>query len=335
MKMNPMKIFKLAGVLIIALMVSGCGDLLDDDDANAKNDGTDGRLKFPTGSTTGTIYPLGSAMAELWGGELNDVQVDVQASNGGVDNLNLLKDGEGQISFATTGIVSEAYNGERSFEDRQYDDVRILGGIYLNPNQLVVKKDAGIESVADLKGKKFAPGSVGSTPEVESSIILPEYGVDYPDDIDENFVGFTEAIDLMQNNQLDGALIQAGLPTSAVSEMISTADAELMDIDGDVRESLKEEYPWYTDMTIPGGTYEGQDEDVETLAIKMVIITDASVDDDVIYDLTKSLWENVEELESAHSIAKQMDIDEATTDLADIPIHDGAKRYYEEEDLLD
>ena len=324
--------FLLIGMFIMVVIVSGCDQLLNDADNEGEKDGG---LKFPTGSTTGTIYPLGAAMTDLWENELDDVQVSVQASNGGIDNLNLLMDGEGDISFAVTSIVSEAYNGERSFEGRQYEDVRILGGIYLNPNQLVVKKDSGIDSPEDLKGKKFAPGSVGSTPEVESSIILPEYGIDYPDDIDENFVGFTEAIDLMQNNQLDGALIQAGLPTSAVSEMLSTADAELRDIDGEVRESLKEQYPWYTDMTIPKGTYEGQDEDIETLAIKMVIITDASVDDDTIYDLTKSLWENVEELESAHSIAKQMDIEEATTDLADVPIHDGAKRYYEEEGILD
>lgn len=329
---NVRCMFWLIGMFIMVVIVSGCDQLLNDADNEGEKDGG---LKFPTGSTTGTIYPLGAAMTDLWENELDDVQVSVQASNGGIDNLNLLMDGEGDISFAVTSIVSEAYNGERSFEGRQYEDVRILGGIYLNPNQLVVKKDSGIDSPEDLKGKKFAPGSVGSTPEVESSIILPEYGIDYPDDIDENFVGFTEAIDLMQNNQLDGALIQAGLPTSAVSEMLSTADAELMDIDGEVRESLKEQYPWYTDMTIPKGTYEGQDEDIETLAIKMVIITDASVDDDTIYDLTKSLWENVEELESAHSIAKQMDIEEATTDLADVPIHDGAKRYYEEEGILD
>lgn len=329
---NVRCMFLLIGMFIMVVIVSGCDQLLNDADNEGEKDGG---LKFPTGSTTGTIYPLGAAMTDLWENELDDVQVSVQASNGGIDNLNLLMDGEGDISFAVTSIVSEAYNGERSFEGRQYEDVRILGGIYLNPNQLVVKKDSGIDSPEDLKGKKFAPGSVGSTPEVESSIILPEYGIDYPDDIDENFVGFTEAIDLMQNNQLDGALIQAGLPTSAVSEMLSTADAELMDIDGEVRESLKEQYPWYTDMTIPKGTYEGQDEDIETLAIKMVIITDASVDDDTIYDLTKSLWENVEELESAHSIAKQMDIEEAATDLADVPIHDGAKRYYEEEGILD
>src|SRR5699024_8787359 len=329
---NVRCMFLLIGMFIMVVIVSGCDQLLNDADNEGEKDGG---LKFPTGSTTGTIYPLGAAMTDLWENELDDVQVSVQASNGGIDNLNLLMDGEGDISFAVTSIVSEAYNGERSFEGRQYEDVRILGGIYLNPNQLVVKKDSGIDSPEDLKGKKFAPGSVGSTPEVESSIILPEYGIDYPDDIDENFVGFTEAIDLMHNNQLDGALMQAGLPTSAVAEMRSAADAELRDIDGEVRESVKEQYAWYTDMTIPRGTYEGEDEDTETLAIKMVIITDASVDDDTIYDLTKSLWENVEELESAHSIAKQMDIEEATTDLADVPIHDGAKRYYEEEGILD
>src|SRR5699024_6938699 len=185
----------------------------DDDNASGEDSGTI-ELNFPTASTTGTIYPLGSAMANLWAEEIDGVRVNVQASNGGVDNLNLLKDGEAHISFATTGLVWEAYNGESSFTDRQYEDIRVVAGLYYNPNQFVVSKDSGIESVADIKGKRFAPGSVGSTPEVESSIILPEYGIEYPDDIKENFVGFTEAIDLMRNNQIDGALIQAGLPTA-------------------------------------------------------------------------------------------------------------------------
>ncbi|MBO0995750.1 TAXI family TRAP transporter solute-binding subunit [Bacillus sp. SD088] len=320
------------GLMAVLMLLSACG--------NSNGEGKDGnksgkqvKLNFPTASTTGTIYPLGSAMANLWNNNIEDLRVNAQASKGGVENLNLMKEGEADISFATAGIIWEAYNGERGFKDRKYDDVRIVAGLYLNPNQLVVRKGEGIESVADLKGKRFAPGSVGSTPEVESQIILPAFGIAYPDDIKENYVGFTEAIDLMRNKQIDGALIQAGLPTAGVTEMISTANGQLIGIEEDKRKELMEEYPWYSEMTIPAGTYDGQEEDVDTLAIKMMLMADASVDDETIYEMTKSFWENIGELEDTHAIVKQMELEEAVTDLAGIPLHEGAKKYYEEQDL--
>ncbi|QZT35163.1 TAXI family TRAP transporter solute-binding subunit [Caldalkalibacillus thermarum TA2.A1] len=322
-----MRLFLLSFLLVALAVLTGCGD------TETGNDGSSVSLQFPTASTTGTIYPLGSAMANLWQEELG-YKVSAQASNGGVHNLNLLKDGEADISFATVGIIWEAYHGERSFEGRPYEDVRIIAGLYYNPNQFVVREGAGIETIADLKGKRFAPGASGSTPEVESSIILTEYGLNYPDDIQANFVGFTEAIDLMRNNQIDGALIQAGLPTAAVTEMTSTAGGKLIGIDPEIRASLMKKYPWYSEFVIPAGTYDNQDEDVETLAIKMMLIADASVEEEVVYNLVKTMWENLDKLKSAHPIVEQFDINQATTDLAGIPLHPGAEKYYKEIGVL-
>lgn len=291
-------------------------------------------LRFPTAGTTGTIYPLGASMANVWNNNVEGVRVTAQASNGGVDNLNMMKEGEAQISFATAGIVWEAYNGENTFEGRQYKDVRVIAGLYYNPNQVVVREKSGIESMADLKGKRFVPGAVGSTPEVESSIILPEYGINYPDDIEETYVGFTEAIDLMRNKQVDGAIIQAGIPTAAVTEMTSTADGKLIGIEKEVRDSLMKKYPWYSEVTIPANTYDNQSEDIETLGIKMLLLTDASLPEDKIYELTKTFWESLDELEKTHSIVQQMSLEEAVTELADIPLHPGAEKYYKEQGLL-
>jgi len=318
-------------MLALVLLLAACGN----DNAEEKESGGKQNLNFSTASTTGTIYPLGAAMANLWGEEIEGLRVNAQASNGGVDNLNTMKQGETDIAFATTGIVWEAFNGERGFKDRAYEDVRIVGGLYYNPNQFVVHSDSGITSIGDLKGKRFAPGSIGSTPEVESSIILPEYDIAYPDDIKVNFVGFTEAIDLMRNKQIDGALIQAGLPTAAVTEMTSTANGKLIGIEPEVRKSLMEQYPWYSEFTIPSGTYEKQDEDIDTLAIKMVLMADASVDEETIYEMTKVFWENLEKLKSTHPIVEQMDIENAVTELAGIPLHPGAERYYKEAGLMD
>lgn len=327
------KSFLICTYIMVLLFVSGCGST-DTSGSVEELGGEITEFNFPTSSTTSTVYPLGAGIANMWNKTVGDINVNAQASNGGVDNLNLLKDGEGHITFATAGIVWEAYNGERSFKDRPYEDVRVVAGLYNNPNQIVVRKDAGIDSIADLKDKRFAPGAVGGTPEVESSIILPEYGLDYPDDIKANFIGFTEATDLMRNNQLDGAFLQAGLPNAAVTEMLSTADGKLIGIEPEIRKSLMEEYPWYLEMTIPGGTYEEQEDDVDTLAIKMLLITDASVDDEIIYKMTKEFWENIDELQSLHPVFEHVNIEDAATDIADIPLHTGAERYYEELGLL-
>lgn len=286
-------------------------------------------LRFPTASTTGTIYPLGGAMANLWNDTVDGVRVSAEASNGGVENLNLLADGNAGITFATAGIAYESYNGEGSFEGRKNPGLRVLAGLYYNPNQLVVRKGAGISTPADIAGKRFAPGATGSTQEVESSVILPEYGVDYPDGFRANFVGFTEAIDLMRNRQIDGALMQAGIPTSAVTEIITTADGELIPIEGEHRDALLNKYPWYSPFTIPSGTYDGQEKDVDTIAIKMLLLTQDSVDEELAYNLAKSFWENLDRL-SGQNIVSQIKREEATTELAGIPLHPGAERYYNE-----
>ena len=228
-------------ILLVLSLTVGCGkqDSAQEGDAGNNNAKEKIVINFPTASTTGTIYPLGAAMANMWNNKLDNVQVNAQASNGGVHNLNLLKDKEAQISFAVSSITWEAMHGEGKFEGRKYEDVRVVAGLYYNPNQVVAREAAGINSIADFKGKSFVPGAPGSTPEVETMLHFTEYGLNYPDDIKANFVGFTEAIDLMRNNQTDGAWIMAGLPTAAVTEMTATAGGKLIGIEPEIIAGLQ------------------------------------------------------------------------------------------------
>ncbi|WP_150462225.1 TAXI family TRAP transporter solute-binding subunit [Nesterenkonia ebinurensis] len=311
----------LAILSISALTLSAC---------NGEDNGPDASdLRFPTASTTGVIYPLGASMSNVWNSDLEGVTVHSEASNGGVENLNLMASGDADITFATAGIAYEALHGEGTFEGRQHEGLRVLAGLYENPNQVVVRADQGIESISDLEGRNFAPGATGSTPEVEARAILPVYGVEYPDGINANFVGFDEAIDLMRNRQVDGALIQAGLPTAAVTEMTSTVGAELIPIEGEERDQLLAEYPWYNEFTIPADTYDNQPEDVETISIKMLLLVDESMDDDLAYDLAQAFWENLDQLDQ-QSVVEQIDISGAAQDLGEVPLHDGAAQFYEE-----
>jgi TRAP transporter TAXI family solute receptor len=290
-------------------------------------------LSFPTAAPSGALYPLGAGIANLWNTRLDNVNTSVQSSNGGVQNLNLLQSKEAQVSFAVSSITYEALHGQRGFAGRAYGDVRVLAGLYYNPNQVVVREDSGVTKLADLKDKRFAPGSAGGTTEVESRVHFTAAGLKYPEDIKAQFVGFNESIDLMRNRQLDGAWIMAGIPTAAVTEMC-TAGGKLLGMESGLIKKIQEEYPWYSEFVIPAGTYENQPEDVRTTAVKMLLLTDASMPEDLIYALTKTLWENLGELGKAHPVMKTVMSAMAVSDLSGIPLHPGAERYYREAGVL-
>ena len=287
-------------------------------------------LKFPTASSSGTVYAIGAALANLWSEKIDGVQASAEASNGGVQNLGLMSTGDAQVSVAVTSIITEQKQGINSFEGRTYDGVRILSALYANYNQVVVDSASGINSLSDIKGKRFAPGAPGSTPEVETRVHLEAAGIQYPDDISAQFVGFTEAVDLIRNKQMDGAWIQAGLPTSAVSEMCSTAGGKLISMDEGLIDKLTEQYSWYNKATIPAGTYDGQAEDVLTTSITITLIVDESVPEDIVYQMTKVMWENIDSLKGAHNALKDASLEGAVQNLADLPLHPGAERYYKE-----
>jgi TRAP transporter TAXI family solute receptor len=291
-------------------------------------------INFPTAATTGAVYPLGSAIANLWNNKLPNVRASAQASAGGIANLNMVADQEAQMGVAVTSIMYESLNGIGSFEGRANPNLRVLAGLYANPNQVVVSKASGVNSLRDLAGKRFASGAPGSTTEVETDIHLNTLGLNYPDNLRVQYIGFTEAIDLMRNKQIDGAWIMAGIPNAAVTEMLSTANGKLVDIDLALINELQRDFPWYGAYTIPAGTYPNQDKDVTTSAIKITIFTDARVDDDVIYDLTKTFWENIDELKATQAPLRDLTIEETVKDLAGLPIHDGAIRYYKEAGVL-
>lgn len=288
-------------------------------------------INIPTASTTGTLYPFGNSIANLWNNNLEGIRANVQASNGGIDNLNLLQKGEANISMAVTSNVYQSYKGLEAFEGRPNEKIRIIAGLYYNPNQVVVSKASGIDSLEDIKGHRFAPGSPGSTTEYEASVHLKYAGLkDYPKDIDAQYVNFTEAIDLVRNKQVDGAWIMAGAPTSAVTEMLKTTDTKLIGIPESLIEKMKKDYPWYSNYKIRAGVYEELKEDINTSAIKMVMFTSEDMDEELIYELTKIFWKNFDELKQTHNFLKEVTVEGAITDIADLPLHEGAIRYYKE-----
>jgi TRAP transporter TAXI family solute receptor len=287
-------------------------------------------LRFTSAGETGIYYPLGAIFSNLWTNELPNVTASSSASNGSVQNMIFMSQDEADVGLVMGSILAEAYYGEAGFEGNAYEDVRILAGIYLNYNNVVVRDGGGIESFSDVAGKRFVPGDTGSGTEIASQQIFEAYGLTF-DDVNTSFVGFSEATDLMRNNQIDGTNINSGIPTAAVSEMLSTADGQLLSLDQDAIDYMTDKWDFYIDATIPAGTYPNQDEDVQTTAMMNFLVADASMPDDVAYDLVKSLWDNLEGISGSHGVIEQFEIENVQDGSGDIPFHPGAQQYYEEE----
>lgn len=318
-----MRRFKIGVLILLLVLLAGCGEKESVEYIN-----------IPTASTTGTLYPFGNAIANLWNENVSGIKANAQASNGGIDNLNLLEKKEAHISMAVTSNVYQSFKGLESFEGRPNKNIRIIAGLYYNPNQVVVSKNAGINSLEEIKGHRFAPGSPGSTTEYEASIHLKYADIDYPTEIEPQYVNFTEAIDLIRNKQVEGAWIMAGAPTSAVTEMLKTTDTKLLEIPQSLIEDMKKDYPWYSNYTLKAGTYEELEEDINTSAIKMVIFTSEDMDEELVYELTKVFWENLDELKATHNFLKEVTLEGALTDITELPVHDGALRYYKEAGII-
>lgn len=281
-------------------------------------------LSFLTGGTSGTYYPLGGAIAKIITDETG-IQTDAQSSNASADNIIALRDGEAEIAFTQTDVASDAVNGTNAFEGEAIDTVLAVGSLYPETVQIVTTEKSGIESVEDLKGKKVSVGAPGSGTYVNAEQILEVHGLTM-DDIDAQNLDFGESAGQIKDGNIDAAFITAGTPTGAVEELQATAKVNVLPIAADKAEELIEKYPYYAVDTIAEGTY-GLESDVETVAVMAMIVVKDDISEDVVYDITKSIYENADSI--AHAKAEFISLDSALDGIG-FDLHPGAKKYYEE-----
>ncbi len=310
----------LATVLCLSLLLGATSALAAD-------------INFVTAGTASTFYPISATMCNLWNENIEGMRAVATPSGGGIDNLNQAYDGEAQIGIANANLVYQAQEGLASFEGYANENVRIFAGLYLNPNQVVVTKDSGINSIKDFAGKKISIGTAGATTVEEAIIHLEGAGMKL-DDVKAEYMDTSAAADAISNKLLDGVWVMAGTPNSAVTQIMTTTESKLMPITAEEVEVLKKDYPWYAAGVIPAGTYAGQDEDVPTSAVKLTLFITADVDEETVYQMTKVFWENWDMLTDTHAALAKADPKEACNDIAGVAIHDGAARYYREIGLM-
>ncbi len=284
-----------------------------------------------TGGTSGVYYPLGVALSKIYGDNIEGVRTQVQSTKASVENLNLLQQGRGEIAFALGDSVKSAWEGdEEAGFPQQLEKLRGIAAIYPNYVQIVASQESGIETFEQLEGKSLSVGAPKSGTELNARRIFEAMGMSYEDLSQTEYLPFGESVELIKNRQLDATLQSAGLGVASIKDLALSVPVNVVAVPESVAETLGA--PFIAE-TIPAGTYEGQEEDVPTLAITNILVTHSDVSEEVAYEMTKQLFENLDEMVAAHSAARAISLEKGPEGVP-VPLHPGAERYYKEQGLL-
>ncbi|MBL8490970.1 MAG: TAXI family TRAP transporter solute-binding subunit [Rhodocyclaceae bacterium] len=285
-----------------------------------------------TGGTSGVYYPLGVALSQIYGKAIPGAKVSVQATKASAENLNLLQAGRGEIAFSLGDALNEAWKGneEAGFKS-PLKKLRTVAAIYPNYIQIVANADSGIRTLADLKGKRVAVGAPKSGTELNARDIFRGAGITYKDLGKVEYLPFGESVELIKNRQLDATLISAGLGVAAVRDLATAVKIVIVPIPAEVVARIGEAA--YQSGSIPGNTYGGQAEPVQTVAVQNFLVTHEGVPTETAYRMTKSMFENLDAMVAAHAAAKAISREGAAKQ-PPVPLHPGAEKYYREAGLI-
>lgn len=228
----------------------------------------------------------------------------------------------------------QAYTGTGAYEGKgEASDLRALMRLWPNYVQLVTVEGTGIKSVEDLRGKRVGVGAANSGVEINARMILNAYGITY-DDIKPDYLAYGEAIDNMKNGQCDAVFVTSGLPNATVMDLSVQYDMVVVPIDGEGRDKLVEEYPYYAKSVIPADTYNNT-EDVEGLFVYNIMLVRKDLSDAMVYDMLEGIFQNISTIKASHNAAdKNIDITFGVDDIQ-LPLHPGAEAFWRDNGYID
>ena len=285
-------------------------------------------VNLATGGTAGVYYPLGGAMAEIFNKNIPGMNASAQSTGASVANINLIKDGKVELALVQNDIAYYAANGTEMFKDKKVPVIQGIASLYNETIQIVTLEGKGIKTVADLKGKRVAVGALGSGTEANARQIMEIFGITYAD-IKPQYLSFGEAANGLKDGNIDVAFVTAGAPTAAIQDIAAQNKVALVGIPADKAEALIKKYPFYAKQTIKGKTYPTVTADVQTVAVKAMLVTSEKVDADLVYKMTKAMFSNLDRIKAAH--AQGANVQKATAlEGMGIKVHAGADKFFRE-----
>jgi uncharacterized protein len=334
MKKLTKREFLATSALSSAALLAGCGG---GESAGGKgpagsSSGASGSRQFITVGTApvgGVFFVVGGAIAEVLSANKADSNWNVaaEASRGSQENIRLLTSGDQQISMSNSSITYFATRGEGGW-DKKYE-VNAVMTMFPLVAQFVTKKGSGIKTIKDLKGKRVVVGPEGAGFEYFIRPILEAHGVTY-DDFEPVYAGQQTSVGYLGDGNVAATFLGGGVPTGSITSAAATMDIEFVQFDEKVKAGLVEQYPFYQQKVIPGGTYKGIDEDFNGMNVGSAhLICAASTDEELVYQLTKTIFENRADIAEKAKPAKSINEKNSVRETG-VAFHPGAIRYYTE-----
>jgi TRAP transporter TAXI family solute receptor len=289
------------------------------------------RISFATGGTSGTYYPIGSAIASVISKNLSGVEVTAEATGASVANMKMMRAGDVDMIMGASNSTFGGYAGEPPFEGQAVTTIRGVMSLYPEIFQFVVLKGAGIAKIEDLKGKKVAVGAPGSGTERTAGMILAAHGLTYKD-INPQFLNFSEAITALKDRIVDCAVVGAGVPTSAVMDASTLLDVDLLPLSEDKVPALLKDRPYLAVYPIPAGTYRSVTKEVKAAGSPALWSVRDTLPEDLVYNMLKTVFEHLSVVAESHAQAKTMSLESSLSAMS-VPLHPGAARFYKEKGI--
>lgn len=299
----------------------------------------EGNYVMGTATTGGTYYPVGVAISTLVKVKLEpqtNISVSAISSAGSGENLKLMDEGQIQFGILQGLYGAYAWNGTGPVP-KAYKNLRSVSMLWQNVEHFVVRnsvvESGTISDMTNLYGESFSIGARNSGTEGSGRFILGKVGVDL-EQVDIAYLGYGPSADAMQNGNIDGMNIPAGVPASAVTRAYANLgdDITTLDFTAEQLAKVNSDFELWTPYTIPAGTYPNQDKDINTIAQPNIMAARADVSEEDVYQITKTIYANLPFLNNIHPATKAMALEKAIAGLP-MPLHPGAARFYREQGL--
>jgi len=295
-------------------------------------------FRIGTGGTSGTYYPIGGLIANAISatGEngVAGLVATAVSSNGSVANINAIQSGASESGFTQSDVAFWAHSGTGLYDGKgKVEDLRLIATLYPETLHIVARADAGIKSVADLKGKRVSIDEPGSGTIVDARLVLAAYGISEKD-ISPEYLKPGPSGEKMRDGSLDAFFFVGGFPAGGITELAASTKITLVPVSGPEAEKLIADNQFFAVNTVPAETYTGVGE-MQTISVAAQWVTSAKQGDDLVYNITKSLWSDGtrKALDAGHAKGKLITLENATSS-AGIPFHPGAEKFYKEAGVL-
>lgn len=288
-------------------------------------------VSIAAGWVTGAYFPMAGAISRIAWKHLKDegIKVTAESSGASVANAKLIGQGDTDFAILQNDIASYAHNGKKGMFDSPIKN--LLGVCTLFPEhvQLVARKDSGIKSVADLKGKKVAIGPVGSGTAENAKQILEAWGLSVSDLAKGEQLTASQSADYIKDGRLDAAFFTVAVGAAVIMDTALIVDSNIVPIEGANVDKLIKKYPFYAKQVVPGGLYKGNDKDVNTVSVMAMLSARADLEADIVYAIVNAMYSDLEQLRKAHDKFKGIKMENGLVGMG-IPLHPGADKYFKE-----